>query len=344
MMISVISFTEKGRKLSLKIAGLPCPHTVRRYCFCKHSDNCSESFVKFHDISERLFYGSDALIFVCACGIAVREISPYVKSKLTDPAVIVTDDGGNFVIPVLSGHIGGANALARFIADHLGAQAVITTATDIGGKFSPDSFAAANDLILTDITAAKLIASAVLDGESIGLISLFEVKNLPPEIVRSKDTRYGICIGKNAADKPFPLTLNLMPKNVVIGIGCKKRTSAETIRDAVNAAMTASGIPFERICAAASVDLKTDEAGLLEFCEKSGFPFTVYSAGQLGELKGNFSSSEFVSSVAGVDNVCERSAVKCSGGDLIMRKYIRNGVTVAAAEKPLIIDFEREII
>lgn len=86
------------------------------------------------------FSSMDALIFVGACGIAVREIAPYVKSKKTDPAVVCIDEAGRFVIPLLSGHIGGANALAVKLAEKLGGTAVVTTATDVRGKFSVDAW------------------------------------------------------------------------------------------------------------------------------------------------------------------------------------------------------------
>lgn len=191
MNISVISLTEKGRQISWKIAEDIELHKINRYCFYKHTDKGADAFSNLSELAERLFADSDAVVFVCACGIAVRTAAPYIRSKLSDPAVIVIDDCGKFVIPVLSGHIGGANALARQLADILVAQAVITTATDIGGKFSPDSFAAANDLIISDYDMAKKIAAAVLDGEKIGLVSEYECLNIPCDIVCDKNQKYG---------------------------------------------------------------------------------------------------------------------------------------------------------
>ena len=109
------------------------------------------------------FSSMDALIFVGACGIAVREIAPYVKSKKTDPAVVCIDEAGRFVIPLLSGHIGGANALAVELAEKLGATAVVTTATDVRGKFSVDAWAARHGCVISDMGLAKAVSAAILE-------------------------------------------------------------------------------------------------------------------------------------------------------------------------------------
>lgn len=344
MNISIISLTENGRRISLKIAENSEVHKIQRYCFYKHMDNKSEIFNNLSELAEKIFSGSDAVVFVCACGIAVRTAAPYVRSKLSDPAVIVIDDCGKFVIPILSGHIGGANALAKQLAEIIEAQAVITTATDIGGHFSPDSFAAANNLILSDYTMAKQIAAAVLDGEKIGLVSEYECMNIPNDIIRSKSQKYGVYIGRNNTVKPFDMTLCLVPKNIVIGIGCKRGVCMNTIEKTVKTALENADIQFEQVCGAATIDLKSDEAGLLEFCKKSGITLNFYTADELMEVEGNFSASDFVKKITGVDNICERSAVKLSGGNIIMSKYADNGVTVAAAEMPVTIDFERKIL
>ena len=340
MRAAVISYTENGRLLSLEISRHIAD--IRRFCYKTHTDGQAEVFNSTKNIVEKLWCSTDALIFVCACGIAVRAIAPYLKSKQTDPAVVVIDDCGKYVIPVLSGHIGGANAIAERLADILGAQAVITTATDIGGHFSPDSFAVANDLIIGDISAAKAIACAVLDGEKIGLVSDFPMKNIPAEFGDSE--KIGMYIGTNNDISPFVTTLRLIPRNVVIGIGCRKGTAENVIVETVEKALLAAEIPAERICGVASIDLKSHENGLLNFCGDRGYSIKFYTSAQLSEAEGDFTASPFVKNITGVDNVCERAAVLCSGGALIMRKFAENGVTVAAAEKTVDIDFERKIL
>lgn len=342
--IAVISLTERGRILSARIQKRLQSMTIRRFCFRKHTDENADAFDDLAALTALLFPQYDALIFVCACGIAVRMIAPHLRNKQTDPAVIAADDCGTFVIPLLSGHLGGANALASIIAESLGAQAVITTATDIGGRFSPDSFAAANDLLISDFHAAKAIAAAVLNGETIGFQCRYPYKNLPPELTVTGQAEYGIVISDSANPAPYPVTLHLQSKNIVLGIGCRKGVSAEKISDIVNAVFAENNLDPKRICKAASIDLKANEDGLLQFCAGCGIPLHTYSAAELMQTPGTFSHSDFAEKVTGADNICERSAVLCSGGTLIIPKTARDGVTAAAAEIPIEIDFEKRML
>ncbi|MBR6967592.1 MAG: cobalt-precorrin 5A hydrolase [Ruminococcus sp.] len=343
MDIAVISLTENGREFSRRIAETPSGHRFRRYCFHKHTDGNAEAFTDINALTGCIFSTYDALIFVCACGIAVRAAAPYLRSKTTDPAVLAVDDCGKFIIPVLSGHIGGANALARQLAVLTGAVPVVTTATDTGGRFSPDCFAAANGLVITDLRAAKEIAAAVLDGEKTGLVTEYKCLNMPEDVVCGSGSRTGIYIGSGDVE-PFPVTLRLVPRNIVIGIGCKKGITAGTVSRRVHSALNEAGIPFERVYGAASIDLKSDEKGLLEFCSSCGLELSFFSAEELMSTEGEFTPSAFVMETAGADNVCERSAVRLSDGRLVLRKSAAEGVTVAAAEKPIIIDFERKML
>ncbi len=341
---AVISLTERGRALSEYIKKVLDSYKITRFCFHRHTDEDAVSFDDMAALTGEIFKEYDALVFVCASGIAVRMTAPFLVSKQTDPAVIVIGEQGTHVIPVLSGHIGGANALAELIAEKIGAEAVITTATDTGGRFSPDSFAVANDLLITDFEAAKKIAAAVLEGKKIGFKCDYPFDLLPDDLVTSDDTEYGIIVGDFSVPSPYSTTLYLPPKNIVVGIGCKKGTPADIISEAVKKVFSENGISSGRICEAASIDLKADEEGLLEFCHSKGVSLVTYSAEDLMKVSGDFKTSEFVRSITGVDNVCERSAVLCSGGKLIIRKTALNGVTVAAAEMPIRIDFKKKVI
>ncbi|MBM6685952.1 cobalamin biosynthesis protein CbiG, partial [Faecalicatena contorta] len=129
------------------------------------------------------------IVFIGAAGIAVRLIAPYIRDKFTDPAVLVLDEGGRFVIPLLSGHVGGANDLARFLARATGAEAVITTATDVNGRFAVDVFAKKCGLVLTDRTKAKDISARILKGEKVGFYSEFPVLGRVPEELTLVDSR-----------------------------------------------------------------------------------------------------------------------------------------------------------
>ncbi len=343
MRIAIISVTRNGCILSRKIYDfLIKNHTVKRFCFYKYSDEFSESFSDIYEVTRKRFFDDNALIFVCSCGIAVRSIAGLIQSKISDPAVIVIDDCGKYVIPILSGHIGRANRFAKIISENIGAIPVVTTATDIGGMFSPDSFAAANNLIISDMNNAKEIAAAVLNNEKIGIKSDYPYTNLPYEFAEKTSCRTGICVSADISERPFNITLNLVPKNIVLGIGCKKNTACDIIKEQVEQAFFYAKIDVERICTAATIDLKAEEKGLLEYCEKTGIFLNTYSADELMNVEGNFEKSDFVFRKTGTDNVCERSAVKCSDGELVIKKFAKNGVTVAAAEMPIKLDFERE--
>ncbi|MBR3044039.1 MAG: cobalt-precorrin 5A hydrolase [Oscillospiraceae bacterium] len=339
--IAIISLTESGRVLSETIAANLNGYQIRRYCFYKHADEHAESFTDLSDLTASIFEKTDALIFLTACGIAVRMIAPLLKSKLTDPAVIAADQSGAFIIPLLSGHIGGANLLAKKIAEITGGTAVITTATDSGGLFSPDCFALQNNLLITDMDAAKEIAAAAVNGEQIGFQSDLPFQALPSPLTESGSLRCGIYVGTDTSISPFPLTLHLVPRNLVLGIGCKSGANQDDIQRAVKQALQTQHLDFRRICAVSSIDLKADEPGLRAFCSSHDLPFSTYSADELMQVSGTFTASDFVRQVTGADNVCERSAVRCSGGRLIMRKYAFAGVTVACAEKQTVLRFER---
>ena len=195
-----------------------------------------------------------------------------------------------------------------------------------------------------DFEAAKNIAAAVLEGKKTGFKCDYPYDNLPDDLATSDDAEYGIAVSESSVHSPYSTTLYLPPKNIVVGIGCKKGTPADIISEAVKKVFSENGISLRRICEAASIDLKADEAGLLEFCHCKGVSFVTYSAEELMKVSGDFTASEFVRSITGVDNICERSAVLCSGGKLVIRKTALNGVTVAVAEKPVRIDFSKKVI
>lgn len=336
MRAALISVTERGADLTARIADLGVCACMR-YAHQSHSDAVSVPFASIYDVTAELFSKFDALVFVCACGIAVRAIALHIRDKSADPAVLVIDEQGQFVIPVLSGHLGGANALAQEIASKIGAVPVITTATDTGGKFSPDSFAAANFLQIIDLSAAKTVASAVLAGEPVGLVSDFPYVNCPPELHPGEAYRTGLCISPDTGKKPFPVTLSLVPQDLVLGIGCRKGATAEQIEEAVQNA----GIPLDRVYCAATIDRKADEPGLIVFCTKYRLKLVTFTAEELMHTKGDFHASDFVRETVGADNVCERSAVRASGGALVYPKTAQNGVTCAAAKRRIHVDFAK---
>ena len=273
--------------------------------------------------------GADALVFIGACGIAVRSIAPYIKSKTVDPAVICVDECAKFVISLLSGHIGGGNRLTSIIAEGIGAVPVITTATDVNGKFSVDAWAAENGFVIGNMEAAKRVSAAILE-EDVPICADVPITGMLPGGLRRGDGEIGICVSVRK-EKPFCDTLVIIPRVLRLGIGCRRGMSCKEIETAVSEVLESSGLDFRAVREAASVTLKADEEGLLEFCSKHDLPIIFYTPEELMAVEGHFSSSDFVKNTVGADNVCERSAV-FGGNVLIVPKTARRGVTVAVAE------------
>ena len=300
---------------------------------------------------------ADAYVFVGAAGIAVRAIAPYVVDKRIDPALVVVDEKGQFVIPILSGHIGGANALAKQIAECLGAQPVLTTATDVNGLFAVDVFATENGLHISDMKQAKMISAALVAGEKVGFVSDIPWEGaLPAELVdvcgqagdlNQADVGKGIRVSvyaKSAGEErnaaaAFAEELWLIPQDIIVGVGCRKDTPKEKILDAIDRVFSEEAISKHAIAGLASIDLKKDEPGLIAAAAELGVPFETFSAEALAAVEGDFSTSSFVQGITGVDNVCERAAVLASGGKLVVRKTAADGVTVAVAMSEKILQF-----
>ena len=277
------------------------------------------------------FSRREALIFVGACGIAVREIAPYVRDKKTDPAVLVVDERAQHVIPLLSGHIGGANRLAIQLANTLGASAVLTTATDVNGRFAVDEFAARNGCAISDMQLAKAFAAAILERD-LPLASAFPIaSSLPGGVYEGNTGALGVYIGCEIRE-PFEKTLRLIPKKLRVGVGCRRRISKEAVEAAIRRVFAENRLDLRAISGIFSIDLKKDEPGLLQACRENGWPVTFYSAEALQAVPGSFTKSEFVASVTGVDNVCERAAM-LGAQRLLVSKTALDGVTVAVGQE-----------
>ena len=329
MNIALICFSDTGSKLAVRLRDelkpeSVCVHSIEKYArsygFMAHASVSADM--------QALFSQYDALIFLCACGIAVRQIAPYVKNKTEDPAVLVIDDAGQYVIPILSGHLGGANVLARRVALLIGAVPVITTATDVAGRFSCDAWAAEHGCAVSSMPLAKEISAAILTRD-VPITSDYPLPTVLPDGLKRDDSgELGMYIGVRTAE-PFEKTLRMIPRIITIGVGCRRGTPEETIRSVIDTVLTEHRIDPRSVCRIASIDVKRDEAGLLACAEEMGVPAVFFTAAELIDVPGNFEQSAFVQQTVGVDNVCERAAV-CAGGSLLVRKTALNGVTVAA--------------
>lgn len=334
MKLAIFAYSRQGRETAGRVQTCLCVPGDEFRCYAPEKHAGGEFLPILGPCTQftaLVFAWADALVFVGAVGIAVRSIAPYVKDKRTDPAVLSVDELGRFVIPLLSGHIGGANALAHRLAAALGAVPVVTTATDINHKFSVDDWAARNGLAITDMSIAKAVSAAILE-RTVPLCCDFPIAGaLPPGTAAGTDGPLGVCISwRNRL--PFPATLLLVPPVLHLGLGCRRGVSLEQVGAAVEQVLADHHIRREAVKCAASIDLKQNESGLLEYCAQQGWPLEFYSAQALAALEGNFTPSERVFRVTGVDNVCERAAMM-GAVRLVVPKTALNGVTVAVAEE-----------
>ena len=172
MKISCICFTGKGEETALRICDALSDDSTSIDVWTERKNSHAHDAV--HVIEKNIhawvldhFLMDDAIIFVGAVGIAVRLIAPQIQSKTTDPAIVAVDEGGRWAISLLSGHLGGANDLARKVAAGIGAEPIVTTATDLRGQFAVDEFAKQNGCVISDMELAKEVSSAVLGGRPV---------------------------------------------------------------------------------------------------------------------------------------------------------------------------------
>ena len=188
------AFTRSGAELAVKLAGALGGQTFApEHCLVEGAELLDGLVGEW---AGRWFPRAGALVFVCACGIAVRAVAPHIRSKTEDPAIVVADERGRFIIPLLSGHIGGANNLARRIAMLTGGEAVVTTATDVNGLVAVDEWAVKNNCGIENPTNIKKVSSAVLAG-----------------------TPVGVAITEQLQPTPWPATLWLRPRVLTLGVG-----------------------------------------------------------------------------------------------------------------------------
>lgn len=307
MSIVLVAFTRNGALLAQKLADAL---GGQAFAPAKH---CTEGLAplvgSIGEWAEYWFSKARVIVFVSAAGIAVRAIAPLVRDKTTDPAVLVLDEKGSYVIPLLSGHIGGANRFAKVIAELTGGQAVITTATDLNQVTAVDVWAKEHDCAIENPEAIKRVSAAALEGQVVG-----------------------VAVTERLLDPPFPITLWLRPRVLVLGLGCKRGLGVATLLSAIREFFGQCGVSPLALKAVATIDLKKDEEGLIACCQTLDVPLVPYTAEELRKVPGQFASSQWVLETTGVDNVCERAAVKASGGKLICGKTVFPGITLALAK------------
>ncbi|HSO19575.1 MAG TPA: cobalamin biosynthesis protein, partial [Desulfosarcina sp.] len=278
-------------------------------------------------------------VFIMAAGIVVRVVAGHLTHKTTDPAVVVCDEAGRFAVSLVSGHVGGANALARQVARIAGGQAVITTATDVNKVPAIDLIAVENGLSIENPDAIKTVNMALLTGDPIavhdpygelaGRLPETQLRQVGPDAVPRFGT--GVYVDHMRLDLP-PQVLVLRPGSLVAGMGCNRGTGIAEMRDLLAATFARHNLAPASLRALATVDLKADEKGLLALAESLNIPVVAFSRDQLKSITQVPTPSKVVEKHIGVHSVCEAAALLATHrGRLIVPKRKTANATLAVA-------------
>lgn len=338
--------TPKGAVLAKKIAESMPDAELHLSDNLKLNDIRASYFERMSDAVSREFHAYSGHIFIMSTGIIIRLISSHLKSKTTDPAVVVIDELGQHVISLVSGHIGGANELATKVAGLTGGEPVITTATDVNDVPAIDVLAnKQRNLFIENPEAIKKINMAFLNEKKIYLHDPYEL------LCGSIDSSYiykDVNKDKTMGNKDMPCvyiddiladlsknTLILRPGSLVAGIGCNRNTSMDEIKRFLEEVLEESKLAIASVIRIATINLKADEPGLLALGEELKLPISFYDKNELYRVEGIVSPSEMVEKHTGVTSVCEAAAILASNnGKLIVEKHSTRNVTVAIARIP----------
>lgn len=356
MELAVISFTKSGSwlcgKLTKRLQELG--YACKGYVLSRFLNEVQEVpglcpiSGTLNDWTGQQFGQVGGLIYIGAAGIAVRAIAPFLKDKMTDPAVVVLDEQAQFAVSLLSGHIGGANELTSLVSEITGAVPVITTATDVNRKTAIDVWAKKRGLMLSDRILAKDVAAALVAEEVVGFYSDYPLNEPIPEgFIKGELGRLQVWLTAHVVPGPEHMVswfcnadsriLRLIPCSLAVGVGCRKGVSAAVIETQIRQVFDKANLDVRAIAGLFSIDLKQQEEGLLKAAEELQVPFCTYSAEILQNITESVTSSVFVQAITGVDNVCERAALAGAGpgAELLVCKQAGDGVTVAVAGKKM---------
>jgi cobalt-precorrin 5A hydrolase len=317
----------------------------QRMAAAGHPDHC-QAFDALPDAVGAQFHLFQGHIFIMAAGIVVRSIAPHLVSKMTDPAVVVVDDRGRFSISLVSGHLGGANRLARQAADLIGATAVITTATDANAKPAIDVLAADRGLKIENPAAIKAVNMALLADRPIRVHDPhgwlagalpnavpFDEAAAGRPAASGEPEPAGVRVEDTVGD-PAPRVLVLRPPSLVAGIGCNRNTPRQEIHDLLQRVLKQFALSPASLYGLASIDLKSDEAGLCALAADLELPLEFFSKEELATVEDVPTPSAMVAKHVGVPSVCEAAALLASrNGRLIVPKQSTPNVTVAIARR-----------
>jgi cobalt-precorrin 5A hydrolase len=306
----------------------------------------------------KVFRAYDGHVIVLAVGATLRLVAPLLDGKRTDPAVVCLDETGRFAVALLSGHAGGANALAAEVASAVGAMPVITTASDSLGTLRVDLLGAELGWTMEDPGGqATRVAAAVVNGDPVLMIDeagggrWAEGTPLPVHVVVTRSasevdvSRFAgvIAITDRAApgDPLLSRAVLWRPPTLALGVGCDRGAPAEAVDEAVANALRRAGLAEASVSSIATIDLKHDEAGIVALAGRLGRPLRLYRAEELDGVPGVESPSEVALRRVGTRSVAEAAALRAAGAlRLLVPKQVHRhaasgrSVTVAVARVP----------
>ncbi|MBM7870825.1 cobalt-precorrin 5A hydrolase [Clostridium pascui] len=329
MNIAVISITKNGDNLAKKIG--------EKFNIHLFSKNLSKDF-NFKEVVRNSFENYEAVVFITSTGIAVRSIAPYITTKDKDPAVIVIDNLGKFVISLLSGHLGGANKITKDIALILRAEPIITTATDNLGIIAPDMIAKENNLIIDSLKNAKDIAALLVDEKEVGFLDEEELISCPSGYVSKLRQCDGVVYvtNKNVLEcieqKKIPKRLKLIRRNIILGIGCRKDYPMDSMKEKVLEVLKEQNIDARAIKCIATVEVKKDERAIIELSKYLDCDIKIFTIEEIKKVQHKYEGSAFVEKTLGITSVCEPS-IELAGGTVEISKMKLDGMTLAIGKE-----------
>ncbi len=321
MKIAILAITAGGKELGHSLAAKLADATFL------------DSQEKFSPTLAAAWPRYDAFICIMASGIVVRALAPLIIDKKTDPCVVVMDEQGHFVISLLSGHLGGGNDLARQVAGICGGQAVITTASDVLGRTALDIWARDHDLRVADKKLFTAAMATLVNKRSLQVFTDSELPSWPADFIMVTDPDQADLIISFRAQVNGRQP-HLYPRNLVAGVGCNRGTHASAFAEALKELCERENLAPVSIRNLASIDLKNDEKGLLEFAKQNRYPIDFYNKEQLNHVP-DLVASAAVFKATGAQGVAEPAAILSSGnGQLIIGKQKWQDVTIAVAQAP----------
>ncbi len=353
---AIIALTQGGAETGRKLHGMMADSVLylpARFDEMEDEDDpATEPFdISIRQVLQSAFQKHTALVCIMATGIVVRELAPMLRSKHVDPGVVVLDERGEHAVSLLSGHKGGANGLARRVADLLGSAAVLTTSSDVQGLPAVDLLGEDEGWVLRRGSCLTAVSAALVNGASVGVFQEAGSETWWPDPTPAHLGRYdslddlveaapeaAIVISAHRVPgqvlETVPSTIVYHPPSLAVGVGCNRHTPAEEIVEAILTTLNDAGLARESVCCVATIEHKADEQGLLEACEVEGWPLRFFPSDQIASVEDLPNLSRAAYRALGVWGVAEPAAMLAAGTDeLLVEKQKHTNVTVAVAEK-----------